>query len=430
MDASAAYNGVMLESIGKSNITFDGITFTNNFAKKLAAFIKLNSSPNKCTNITIKNCKFINSNVENAILFGSAAANDSTHWTDNVLIENCVFEALYNPLYPTETTDLPDSVLCRGINFNQTTLRATVRNCTFRFISNDGVYGYGPNFGLRNNKYAGNWTIKDNTMFRCGMCLEFNGDYLGNNLLVENNKFLYPTRNGGFCISFDTRDGKIINNKFLTADRTFMEGTLIGGIIAGNTGRIECWKDTSQGVAPTVLLTRTSFGEFYGYDNLICNNNFKADRSNPNAYSPTEFNGFKLIGKTTDPTTQDTTYRGITDYAAYWTFSNNTLTGITHKMIDATNNMFRYVTIQDNTLNSNVMAGTPIEIYGLNWKVVRNTFNLAGSPAPGGNTVIKVRSVQTVPAAEIVADNVLINSAWDNGKYRFLTQDNVTISAP
>ena len=408
-DDHFAGNGNMFECIGKSNVTFENITFINNHSKSLNAFIQCKSSPNKCNNLRFINCTFTESWVQAAVMMGQTANKDSTHWNDNVLFDGCVFQQLYNPSYKVVTTEIPDSLKCVGINLQQTTLRCTIRNCIFKNTSGDGIYGYGANYGLRNNKYYGNWTIENCDFFRNWMNIEINGNYLGHGLNIHDNRFRYSTLNEGFNISVDSYRMRIENNDFLNADRAFIEFTSIGGMIKGNTGRLICWSDTSEGIMPTAMPSpRTEFTDLYGFNNLIEGNNFEEDRSHPNRYSPTEFNAFKLIERTGagDTVYQPMSYKGITDYSAFWSITNNVITGTTHKVLDATNAKIRNVIFEGNTITTNAMVASPVEIWGYNWQITHNTWNLNGSPPPAdGNAVVKVRDIQKDKTGSVMYDN-------------------------
>ncbi len=410
-------NGALFQSNGASNIIFENITFTGN-AKQIKAVLEFNSFPNQCRNIQIINCGFINLWTEHAINFGGTGANE-THSTDNVLIEKCRFYNIYNPSYKIVTNDTDPK--CNGINLQQTTLRAEIRLCRFENISGDGIFGWGSAQKQADvNPYYGNWNIHNNFFTSCWMGVEINGGAMGSNLNVHDNEMRYSTRNGGFLISVDSYKARVVKNKLYNVDRGLIECTAIGGIVSDNTGTIVSYSNQPGSVPASEQVPRVACLELYGYDNLITRNQFTLSQKQPHRFSQPEFNGIKLIGKTTDPQYQPLSYKGITDYSAYWTITQNTITGFTHKAIDATNDKIRNVMIKNNVFKSGVEKASPIEIYGYYWQIADNTFDLTGSMPTNGNYVIRVFYLQKDKTESVVLSNKIMNDAWlsDSHKYK------------
>ena len=416
-DGDLQNNSALFESNGASDITIEGITFTGN-EKKIKAILEFNSYPNKCKNIRVINCEFINLWTDEAINFGGASMGE-THSNDNVLIDHCRFKNIYNPSQRIVTNDTDPK--CIGVNLQQTTLRAVIQYCTFQNISGDGIFGWGWSQDNRKINFSyGNWNIHHNNLSYCWMCVEINGNGLGSGLYIHDNTMKFSTRDYGYLISVDSYKARIIKNNLYNVDRALIEYTAIEGLIANNVGTITTWKKNAGGVRSSQKFDRVACVELYGYNNLIEHNRFTLNRTAPDAFSPTEYNGIKLVGKTTDPASQPLDYKGITDYSAYWTISENTITGFTHKVIDATNDKIRNVVIKKNVFRSRYEVATPIEIYGYNWQIINNTFDLSGSKKRDGNRIVGVFYRQKDKTGSVAASNTISGEGWDAAnKYVF-----------
>lgn len=409
-DSELPNNAALFQSIGASDLTIEGITFTGN-EKEIKAVLEFNSYPNRCKNISILNCEFSNLWTDQAINFGGTSAGE-THSNDNVLIDHCRFLNIYNPSYRVITNDTDPK--CVGINLQQTTLRAVIQYCTFRNISGDGIFGWGWSQDSRKINFAyGNWNIHHNNFSYCWMGVEVNGNGLGSGLYIHDNTMKYSTRNFGYLISVDSYKARIVKNNLYNVDRGLIEYTAIEGLIANNTGIIVTWKKDTAGVRASQPLTRIACLELYGYNNTITHNRFVLDRTEPDTFSPSEFNGIKLIGKTTDTATQPLEYKGVKDYSAYWTISENTVTGFTHKLIDATNYKIRNVIIKKNLFRSRYEKTTPIEIYGYNWQIKDNTFDLTGSKNKNDNRIVSVFYLQREKTGSVAQSNKILGVGWD-----------------
>ena len=405
-------NEALFQSNGQSDITIRGITFTGN-KKQIKAVLEFNSFPNRCSNIKILNCSFTNLWVEQAINFGGTGMNE-THSLDHVLIDSCRFFNIYNPSFRIVTNDTDPK--CVAVNLQQTTLRAEIKHCTFKNISGDGIFGWGwSRTNTTPNPLYGNWNIHHNYFENCWMCVEINGNALGNDLLIHDNTMRCSTRNGGFLISVDGNRAKIIHNNLYNIDRCLIEYTAVKGEVAYNTGLITTSANCIGGAAPSEKLLRIDCIEMYGYDNYIHHNSFTLERTNAGALSPQEFNGIKIIGKTTDPLDQPLEYKGIKDYSAYWNIAHNTVTGFTHKAIDATNEKIRNVFIHDNIFSSRYEQTTPVEIYGYNWRVINNTFDLRESGKNRGN-IFGIFYLQKDKTHSVVSGNHIVGKNW-NGNF-------------
>ena len=404
----------LFQSNGVSDLTIEGITFTGN-AKEIKAVIEFNSYPKLCKNINLINCEFINVWAKQAINFGGMSAGE-THSNDNVVIDHCRFYNIFNPSYKIVTNDTDPK--CDAINLQQTTLRASIRYCSFQNISGDGIFGWGWS-GKNVNPAYGNWNIHHNVFFHCWMGIEVNGGGLGNGLYIHDNSLKYSTRDGGYLISVDSYKARIINNKLYNNDRGLIEYTAIEGTISGNTGVITTYKQNSGAVRVSVKWPRIACVELYGYNNIITRNKFTLNRAGPDTFSPDEFNGIKLIGKTTDLKTQPLSYKGITDFSAYWKINHNTVTGFTHKAIDATGDKIRNVDITDNVFSSRWEQASPVEIYGYQWNISKNTFNLEGTLPAENSYVVGVFYLQKDSTASVVSSNIILGNGWNSSHHKY-----------
>ena len=417
-DSTYAGNKALFQSNGASNLSFEGISFSGN-QKELKAVLEFNSYPNQNKNISISNCEFVNVWAKQAINFGGAAAGEK-HSNDNVVIDSCRFYNLFNPSYKIVTNETDPK--CDGINLQQTTLRAEIKNCHFENLSGDGIFGWGSlesQTSKDSNLYYGNWNIHRNYFNLCWMGIEVNGGGLGSHLNIHHNTLRCSTHNGGFLISVDGYYAKVENNTLYNVDRSLIEYTGIEGDIENNTGIITTYSSKSGGVPPSNTEARINCLELYGYNNLIDNNHFTLDRSQPDEHSPQEFNGIALIGKTTDPKTQPLSYKGIDDYPAFWTITNNTISGFTHKLIYANNNKIRNVVIKNNVFGSASVSTSPIEIFGYNWEITNNTFDLTGSTPAETSHVVRAFYLQQDKTTSNVSSNKIINANWDNEHHRY-----------
>ncbi len=206
---------------------------------------------------------------------------------------------------------------------------------------------------------------------------------------------------------------RIVKNNFYNVDRGLIEYTAIDGLIYANTGLITTYSDSSGGVPASRQLDRVACVELYGYHNEISHNKFTLNRTKPNEYSPKEFNGIKLMGKTTDPASQPLHYKNIWDYSAYWNISHNTITGFTHKVIDATNDKIRDVRIRHNLFRSANVQSTPIEILGYGWNISQNVFDMIGSPRLPGAYVVGVFYLQKDKPKSIIYKNLVLGEQWN-----------------
>ena len=335
-DSTYEGNDALFQSNGAGDLTIEGITFTGQ-SKNIKAVLEFNSYPNKSKNISILHCEFANLWVDEAVNFGGTASNE-THSLDNININSCRFYNLFNPHYRVVTNDTDPK--CVGINLQQTTLRAAISQCTFENISGDAIFGWGwSQSKYKANPLYGNWNIHHNYFSNCWMCIEVNGNGLGSGLSIHHNTMKYSTHNGGFLISVDGYKARIENNRLYNVDRSLIEYTAIEGVIQNNTGFVTTYMGQQGAVPPSQKFESIACVELYGYNNMVTLNNFTINRTKPNAFSPSEFNGIKLIGKTTDTLTQPMEYKNVKDYSAYWTIRNNTVTGYTKKAIDATNHI-------------------------------------------------------------------------------------------
>lgn len=416
----STYNGnnAVFQSNGRSNLSFEGITFTGN-AKELKAVLEFNSYPNHNKNISVINCEFVNVWAKQAINFGNTAPNQQ-HSNDNVLIDRCRFYNIYNPAQKVVTNDSDSK--CAAIDLQETTLRAEIKNCRFENISGDGIRGWGSvekPTSKDSNPHYGNWNIHHNYFNLCWMCIELGGQGLGSHLNICHNDVRCSTRNGGYLISASSYYAKIDSNTLYNIDRGLIEFVAIEGEVKDNTGIITTYSSTSGDVPPSVKETRIDCMQVYGFNNLIDNNHITLDRSHPNEHTPNEFNGISIVSKTTTPKEQNLSYKGIDDFTAFWTITNNTITGFTHKAVYANNDKIRNVVIKNNVFKSSSISISSIEVYGYDWEISNNTIDLTGATPAESSHVITKFYLQQDKANTRVSSNKIINGDWDNEHHRY-----------
>ncbi len=170
-DSTYDGNNAIFQSNGKSDLSFEDITFMGN-QKQVKAVLEFNSYPAQNKNISVINCEFANVWARQAINFGNTAP-DQKHSNDNVLVDGCHFYNIYNPAQKVVFNDTDPK--CYGINLAETTLRAEIKNCHFENVSGDGIFGWGsvekPS-SKDSNPYYGNWNIHHNDFNLCWMGIE------------------------------------------------------------------------------------------------------------------------------------------------------------------------------------------------------------------------------------------------------------------
>ena len=415
----------MILFIGKSKIYMNGIGFLGSHDKLIGAYVQCNSSPNPNDSLTFSHCYFGDGAVQNALNFG-AAGNDAdyAYYNDHVLVEWSQFKHIWTTGYRTILDDLTGSFYKynnRGIHLQQTTLRAKVLHCDFEDISSDGICGKGSTLAMKTHRkmgrYYANWEFAYLNGWRCFMMIELNGNRRGSKVSIHDCNFSNSTRRGGYLISCNLSDKlKIQNNNLENDNRGLIEYSGNNCIISGNIGDITSELDTTVGTATSPMdpgSNRIHFIEANGCDNLMTENIFTCTRKNPAPNAPAEFNGIAINGMTTSPEYGDTVYNG-SKIPTGNRISNNIISGCTHRCIDVTIALASNLVIEHNTFNMDTMVASPIEIWGPNWMVKMNTFNMGGNPAPGSNKVIRVRTVngQTNYSGAQVYYNITFNAAW------------------
>lgn len=412
--ASYSGTGALFNIGGKSDLTISDLTISGN-SKRIDAAIQLGSfasASTQCRRINIERVRFYNLWTTNAIMFGGTSATPDTHSLGDITIRNCHFENIYDPALPVIYLEADsDALRCHAINLNQTTNKAVITGNFIKNCSGNGLYAFGQTQTTFNPDY-GNWLIHGNHIESVFMGIEINGQALPKGIKIDNNIIKYSTNNGGYLISIDSYQAAITNNTLYGVDRSLIEFTSIGGLVANNTGTIVVYSATSGGVAPTVEVYSVAGIEAYGFANTIVNNNFILDRSSPGTYTAEQFNGIKIVYETTDPSTQPTSFDGITDLSGYWDIKGNTIHGFTHRAIDASNEKIRKVNIVGNTFLSRVCIEKPLAIYGYNWIVKGNIFDMTGSTPAGGEGAIGTFTGQDDNSVSIVQDNTIIHDAW------------------
>lgn len=412
--------------IGRSNIIWDGVYFTGTHNKLIGAFLQFNAYPNHCDSITIQNCGFVDAAVSNSINFGNTSSDtDWDFWNDHININHCAFRRLYLTGYQVQLSDWTGGQYiykCRGINLQSTSLRTKIEYCDAEDLSDDFVFGFGCNTGMKTHrgagKYYGNWEIAHNTATRCFMMVECQGNVQGQGSNIHDNDFQYAIRTAGFLISFTiSKKVRISHNFLVNADRGLIECVSTGGIIDNNIGRIETWQDSTQGYMPNKMTTgndRIHFVESYGFNNKIVGNSFEADRSNPNANTPAEYDGIAVITNNTSPQYGDTIWRGYTKPTNF-TIDNNIIVGVTHRVVDCSNGVVNKLYFTNNTVVCDNNSNSPIGIAGSGWVVAHNVFDMTGSTPNGGinggnGVIVKWPAYSGVVNATL-SDNTIICAA-------------------
>ena len=403
---------------GVSDITISDLTITGN-SKLIDAVFRFNSYTGagniQSRRVKIENVRFYNLWVSDAIMFGNASGAVDTHTYGEITIKNCYFENIYNPATPVAYADATPR--CNAINLNETTGKAIITNNFIKNCSGDGIYAYGLNPVKPVDFNGGNWIISGNQIESCFMGIEINGNKLGRGLKIENNICKYSTRNTGYEMSIDGDQAMITNNTFYSVDRGMIEYTGIGGMISGNTGSIYAKTSGTGGVGATALYGSISCIEAYGFANIISNNNFTINRTGASGTTPTEFNGIHILGTTTDPAYQPTSFYGLTDTSGYWEIRGNSITGFTNHAVYAEANLIRKVNVSGNTFRSSNSStnddNNVVQIYGYDWNVTGNIFDMKNATIRnGGNGAVAVKYEQSDNTKSVVSGNTVINSTW------------------
>ena len=419
----------MFQSIGIGDITFKNITFTNNFSTNfLDSFLRFQSSPYQCKNINVIDCKFINSWVGNAIHFGNLSDNNSDWFFDNVLIDGCYIENLYGSQYglqiPQEDSYYFHDGFCCGINLNQDVLRYTIRNTIIRSVSGDCIFQNGrgnQNVDIYKTHYM-EGHIYNCDLYSGNMCIELNGGYGGVNMNVHDNRLFYPTREGGFAVSISCNNMNFHNNHVYTVERSAIEICTVTGSIVDNNIKVLSWKNSTMGLAPRIPPSqygRSHFIELAGFVVDVSNNMCEADRSSPSANAPSQFSGIAInsINREAVICNQTCSYNGISDLSAYWNIRNNTLTGVTNRFVEATNDAIRNVIIENNNFIFTQLADYAIYVQGYNWVIKNNVFDLklvSATPIP----LVQCHTGKqplTDNTKSVVTNNMILNDAYTIG---------------
>ncbi|MDT0677685.1 DUF1565 domain-containing protein [Autumnicola musiva] len=412
-DSSYKGSGALFQSNGKSDITFEDLSISGN-KKEVEAAVQINSYPNNNKRIGFERVRIFNF-WGHGIMLGHG--NDKSWSNDEVIIQNCKLYNIGSPSSPISFTD-HDTSRFNAIHLQQDTRKLLITGNTIYNCSGDGIFGWGwsdtsDNFPAESH---GDWIITGNNITRCWMGIEINGNGLPQKISIQNNIIKYPTRNYGYCLSIDSQFGHISNNTLVTNDRCAIEGTINQGSISNNIINISAFKDGGNGLAPNAKPSssnRIAAMELYGFAVKVTGNNITLERKNPNSFTPAEFNGIKIISTTTDPSSQPTSFDGIDGNPGYWHISDNYIHGFTHKAVDATNSKIYKVYIRGNTFTSRNAVESPIQIYGYDWVVKGNIFDLTASiPKDRFHGAVRVFAGQSNNTRSIVSENTIINDVW------------------
>ncbi len=438
-------NNFMFESDGNSYIEIEGITFSGVHTTRIDAFIGMNSYPNLNRHIKIHDCEFKDANV-----FGAIEMNGVYTITGNtdVYIQYNYFHDLYlntgvvkdaNGAVTNLGTPLPnpkgdnwESFNCNGIVLGQVTRNCDISYNRFENISKDGIFGEGQ--GVENNKDSGNVNIHHNVFNNCWFHVEINGDYFNYNTTIEANYFYWPRCNGGFCVSVDGVNMKVVKNFFFTHDRCALEYTSIGGSIDDNTFYFSPYT-TGEGYATDTAVASFPSMALYGFSNTVSNNKLIY-----NGYSATGTipRGIAIVGPNTEilnnPNPQPIQYNGSivtiqnkvsTGYPTWFYITDNYFENCqgNHIFSDAYATNFSYnVYIKGNIISSRYLRENPIRILGYKWMIQDNTFDFT-NPVSGSFTsgnIAWVDNRQTDYTNSLIKGNTVLGNGWDftdNTKY-------------
>lgn len=424
-----ANSGYMLEGDAMSYIEIEGITFSGDHDKYVAAFIGFNSFNANNRQVSIHHCEFKDANVFEAINLGPTT-NDQTHSNTDVYIQHNYFHDLYKTGYQNPAADGVDAnLLCRGIHTRQSTRLLDVSHNRFENISGDGLFGEGQN--NVGNYLGGNIHIHHNLFYNCQMGVEINGNYLGYNQTIENNYFYWMRLDGGYAISTDAYNCKILKNFIFQHDRGGIEYTSHGGLIDGNTIIISPYV-SGEGYAASAVVSKANAIELYGFANRITNNTVILKRwLGANSTSPTHYNCFHLIGMNTEgndvntglpyqpngyPALSNGAGGSIDGVAAGFIIENNYCENPSLGFVLADDHDFYHVLIQNNYIIGRYTTETLIQEKGDYWTVKGNTFNMTGNTLTGKS----VMNCTTSATKSMFTENIIINDAWglaDTGNY-------------
>lgn len=406
IDATYSGTGAVFQANAKSDIRFEDLSITGN-AKAVDAAIQINSLDATNKRFTFENIRIFDFWGVGIMMGQTDAA--GTHSNSELVINKCIF---YNIGNPAALVQYVDGSTINAIHLQQTTRKAIITNNFIYDVAGDGIFSWGYNQSATQPVDFGNFLISSNHITRCWMGIEINGNMFGRNLVIDANTITHSTRNQGYLISVDGDQCQITNNNLTNTDRGLIEYTGRGGTISGNTGKMMAYSVANGGYAATALLTRAAAIEAYGFDNHIGGNIFTMSRAGAGANTPTEFNGIKLISRTTDPVSQPSSYDGVTDLSAYWTISGNTIQGFTHKAIDATNEKIRKVRVIGNTFRSRQCVESPVQIFGYDWLVKGNVFDLSDAVPNTNNFFLTVFATQNDDTKSLIENNTILNDAW------------------
>ncbi len=415
----ASYSGTepLFKANGKNDITIEDLTITGN-EKQVEAAIQVNSYPSNNSRFRFERVR-IHDFFGHGIMLGSG--NDPHLYSnDEIVIKDCIFYNIGDPnnlviTEPGGTGIDMNNTSFRAINLNENIRKTIITNNFIYNCSGDGIFSYG--WGSQSEAYPpedlGDWIITGNNISRCWMGIEINGNGLPRKVMIQNNIIKYPTRDYGFCLSIDAQYGQISNNTLITTDRSALEGTINQGSITNNIIHIGAYNG-EEGLPATRTegSDQANAMELYGFAVKISGNNITLNTSSSiSDHTPAKFSGILLVGTTTDPDFQPTSYDGLTDYAGYFDITNNTIHGFTERAIQATNDYIRKVNISGNIFRSRHASKSVIWLHGYDWVIKDNIFDMTESRPNYGEGIIKVHN-QSGKTKSIVLDNTIINDAW------------------
>lgn len=427
IESSYSGTGSAIAAYGKNNVTFEDLTVTGNDKKINAAFEITSSSPT-ANNVTFRRVR-IHDFWGDGIRLGQTAT-DGTHYLDKLIIEDCQFYNL-GESGNTEITSqtFPDADRSNAINLQQTTRRAIITGNFIHNVAGDGIFAWG--WSQTDNANAedhGDWIISNNNITRTWMGIEINGLALPQKISITDNIIKYPTRDYGYCVSIDSQWGNISGNTFITTERSAIEGTINEGEISNNIINIHSYTGDNglAGASTAGGSDRINGMELYGFAVKVFGNNITLNRGTSlGSNDPVEYNGIKLISRTTDPANQPLEYDGINDFSGYWDISGNTVHGFTHRGIDATNEKIRKVSVHSNTFRSRNAVKSVIWMQGYDWNIYNNLFDMTASTPDALEGILLVHS-QGDDTKSVVTKNTIINDAWkftDATQYRHFNNE-------
>ncbi|QJW88012.1 hypothetical protein HNV11_00800 [Spirosoma taeanense] len=375
----------LFEGVGCSNLTLEDFSITG-IAKELEAGIRLNSFPNHATAITLNRLKIIDFWGHGIMLGGSGPK--ETHFNEEVTITNCRIHRIGQPGALVIKKDSDE--LFHGIHLNQTTKKLLIQGNFITDCSGDGIFAW--QFNNPADQEASAYQIKDNFIARTWMGIEMMSFGANNKSQISDNIVLYPNRNYGFGISVTGDFTDVSGNLVATIERIPLELGMNRGTVSNNRLVISLKKTSEEIGSDTFDDSGEALALAQLYNNAVKftgNLGYVEARRANGTLAPKLIRGVEIVGKHGEfpPTV-------FTDYASYPDISDNSFFGLTGAAVCALVTPIRKAQIRNNVFQlSDLRYDSGIIIYGFDWDISNNVFDLTGAAAPvNGNGLVKVHN--------------------------------------